>query len=376
MRVISASVLAVLLALSALAQRPHFELDASTPEGRLLQDASQTDDEAKKVELFEEFISSHAGHAGVTYAWMQLQPLYLKAGNFDKVIQAAEAILPKDPMNSHAAYNALQAAEKKNDPEGIKSWSARTVEAAQKMLASPKPSGEDAAEEYAREIDYAKQVIVRCEYSLYAGALAATDPKVTVDLARTLETRHPQSQYIPQVSSRYFLALQQTGDRDNALRVAERGLQADKTNVEMLLVAADGYLQKKELDKSIGYSQELVTALEARTAAPEGMDAAAWESRRKTLLGLGHWMQGMAFSQQTKWAETDKAFRASLPLISGNNDLMAPAYFYLGVANYNMAKGNPKLRVEARRFNEACVKITGPYQQPCTKNLNAITLGK
>lgn len=376
MRVIAVSVLTIVFALAAVAQRPHFELDAGTPEGQLLQQASQAGDDSKKIELFESFIAKHPGHAGITWAWIELQPLYLKAGSFDKVVQAAEAILPKDPMNSPAAYNALQSAEKKNDPEGIKSWSARTVEAARKMLASPKPPDADEAETYAREIDYARQVIVRCEYSLYASALAATDPKVTVDLARTLETLHPGSQYIPQIASRYLQALQQTGDRDNAVRVAERGLQADKTNVEMLLVVADGYLQKKELDKSIGYSRQLVAALESRTGPPEGMDAAAWESRKKSLLGLGHWMQGMAHSQQTGWAETDRAFRASLPFIAGNNDLLAPAYFYLGLANYNMAKSNPKLRPEARRFNEACTKIPGPYQQPCARNLNAINLGK
>ena len=144
-----------------------------------------------------------------------------------------------------------------------------------------------------------------------------------------------------------------------------------------MLVAADHYLQGgKEYDKVISYSEMLVKTLEARTAAPEGVDAAAWEGRKKTLLGVGYWMQGMAYSQQGKWADTDKSFRASLPYIGSNNDLVAPAYFFLGVANYNLSKSNPKLRAEAKRFSELCVKIKGPYQQRAVQNLNAINLGK
>ena len=367
----------ILLAPAGFSQRPHFELNAATPEGQMLQQAAQEADEAKKIELFDAFLAKYPDHAGVVWAWGQVQPLYLKAGNFDKVMQGAEAVLAKDPMNALAAYNALQAAEKKQDPEGIKTWSARTVEAAQKLIASKKPEEEDEAETWAKEVDFAKQVITRCEYSLYAGALAATDPKVTIDLAKTLEERHPESQYIPQVAGRYFLALQQSGDKAAAVRVAERALIKDQTNEEMMLVAADHYLQGgKEYDKVISYSEMLVKTLEARTAAPEGVDAAAWEGRKKTLLGVGYWMQGMAYSQQGKWADTDKSFRASLPYIGSNNDLVAPAYFFLGVANYNLSKSNPKLRAEAKRFSELCVKIKGPYQQRAVQNLNAINLGK
>jgi tetratricopeptide (TPR) repeat protein len=360
-------------------ERYKFQLDASTPEGLLLQNAGQADSDAKKIEIYEEFLQKHPTHPGATYAWAQVQPLYLNAGQLDKVLAAAEAIHKGDPFNAPAAYNGLQSAEKKKDNDGIKLWSARTVDSAKKVLALKQPEDEDDVETWKREIDYATQVITRCEYSLYVTALQATDPKVIADMSATLIERHPDSQYVPQVAGRYFLALQQTGQKDAAIAFAEQRLQKDKSNPEMIVMVADHYLQsRKSPDKVLEYSQMLVESAQA-APAPAGADPAAWEQKKKTLTGLGHWMAGSTYASQNKWADTDKSFRAALPFIAGNNDLLGPAYFYLGLANYNMSKGpkpNQALRAEARKYSELCAGIKGPYQARATTNLNAINAGK
>lgn len=372
------SVLA-LTAVAGYAQRPSFTLDAETPEGQILQAAAMEEDDAKKLALYESYLKQYPGHDHAWWAWAQAQRIYLKLENYDKVIEAAGPVLEKDPMNSAAAYNALQAAEKKQDYELIKVWSGRTVEAARKMLETQQPEDEDEAANWEREADYARQVIVRCEYSLYAAAAAATDPRVIADLAATLEERHPESQYVPQVVDRHFTALQQLKEKEKSVALAERTLEKDKSHPEMILVVADYYMEgRKDLNKALSYSELLVSTLETMSK-PEGMAEDAWESRKKTLTGLGHWMQGMILSEQKKWGPSDAAFRKALPLIAGNNDLLGPAYFFLGLANYNMSrsgKGNPKLRQEAMRFNELCSKIKGPYQNQAIRNLNAMYAGQ
>jgi tetratricopeptide (TPR) repeat protein len=378
MKVHSAALLAALIIAPASAQRPKFDFDTTTPTGRLLQQAGSETDEARKQALFEEFVKTYPKHGGTAWAYSQLQPIYLKNQQWDKSIAAGVSALELDPANSLVAYNALQGCEKKTDVACVKDWSARTVEAAKKMLAIAKPADEKEAEEWTREIDYAKQVIIRCEYSLYAMALQSADPAAIIDLGSTLFERHPESQYIPQVAGRYVAALQQTGQKEKAVEAAEKTVAIDKTNEDMLVVAADGNLQsKKDLNKVIEYSDQLVAALEAK-AAPAGVDPAAWDQKKKTLTGLGHWMKGMAYQDMKNFEETDKSFRASLPFIEGNNDLLAPAYFFLGVANHSMSKTakDAKLRAEAARFTELCTKIAGPYQQSCVKNLSAIKLGK
>lgn len=359
-----------------LAQRPTFTLDTETPEGQLLQAAASEEDETKKLALYENYLRQYPDHEYAWWAWAQAQSLYLKAANYDKVIEAAQAVLAKDPLNAPVAYNALQAAEKKNDPEAILAWSARTVESARKLLETKKPEDEDEAADWEREADYARQVIIRCEYSLYAAASAATDAAAIARFAGALEERHPESQYVPQVATRHFAALQQLKETEKAAALAERTLEKDKSNPEMMLVVADHYMQgRKDLDKALATSVLLVETVEPM-AAPEGMAADAWEDRKKTLIGLGHWMQGMVLSEQKKWGPSDQAFRKALPFIAGNNDLLGPAYFFLGIANYNMSKSNRKLRQEAIRFNELCSKINGPYRNQAVKNLNAIYAGQ
>lgn len=375
-------ILVSLLALASgltFAQRITFTLDAETPEGQMLQAAAMEEDETKKLALYELFLKQHAGHQHAWWAWAQAQTLYLKTGNYGKVIEAAEAVLAKDPMNSPAAYNALQAAEKKSDHDAIIAWSARTAEAARKMLETKKPEDEEEAATWEREADYARQVIIRCEYSLYAAAAAATDPKIIVSLAGALEQRHPDSKYVPQIAVRHFAALQQLKELEKSVALAERTLEKDKSNPEMMLAAADYYMQgRKDLGKALSYAAMLSAAVEAMNA-PAGTAPEAWEARKKTLIGLGFWMQGMVLSEQKQWAPSDQAFRKALPFIEGNNDLLGPAYFFLGIANYNMSragKGNVKLRQEAVRFNELCAKIKGPYQSQAAKNLTAIHAGQ
>lgn len=378
MKAYCAALFALLFAAPASAQRPTFDFDTTTPQGRLLQQAGTETDEARKQALFEEFVKTFPKHGGAAWAYSQLQPIYLKNQQWDRSIAAGASALELDPANSLVAYNALQGCEKKADVACVKDWSARTVEAARKMLAIAKPAGEKEAEEWAREIDYAKQVIIRCEYSLYAMALQSADPAAIVDLGSTLFERHPDSQYIPQVAGRYVAALQQTGQKDKAVEAAEIVVAVDKTNEDMLVVAADGNLQsKKDLAKVIQYSDQLIAALQSKSA-PQGVDPAAWDKKKTTLTGLGHWMKGMAYQETKNFQETDKSFREALPFIAGNNDLLAPAYFFLGVANHSMSRTprNPKLRAEAMRFTELCTKIAGPYQQSCVKNLSAIKLGK
>jgi tetratricopeptide (TPR) repeat protein len=365
------------LAMVCPAQRIKTEIDAQTPEGLLLQQAAQEEDEAKKLALYGEFLAKHPKHEMAPYAWLQAQPLYLKAANHAKVLEAAEAVLAADPLNAPAAYNALQSMEQQKDNEGIKTWSARTVEAARKMIATKQPEDEEEAELWKQEVDYARQVITRAEYALYAGALQTGEAAVTIDLASTLEQRHPESQYNAQIAGRYALALYQAGRKEDAARVAEKHLAADPKNEDLAFYAADWHFQKKEWGQAVQFGQMMVAALSDKPA-PAGADPAAWEKRKTALLGMGWWFQGMSHGASSRWAEADKAFRAALPFIAGNNELLAPAYFYLGLSNYTLGKkkGDKTRLADGRKFTEACVKIKSPYQAQASRNLQAILQGQ
>jgi tetratricopeptide (TPR) repeat protein len=378
-------VIAVMLvcatAVTGAAQKKPFEINTQTPEGVLLSDAVHADDEAKQTALFEEFIQKYPKHDGVPFAGTQLQTIYLKSGSLDKVIQTAETILAVDPALPLAAYNALQAAEQKKDYAAIQSWALRTVDAAKKELAVPKPDSDTQDEQWAKDQDYAKQVIVRCEYSLFHSAVETQDPQAKANLGEALISVNPDSQYLAQTLPHYLFGLMQTGQAAKASAVAEKMLEKDPSNDDLLLLVADNSLSGKNFDKAATSAAKAIETLKAKTA-PEGTDAAAWQKAHDTKLGRAYFIAGSAANESKKYADADKSFRAALPLLQGNNDMLAPAYFYLGFLNHEMAKAQKlpaasrAMLADAKKFTGACAAIAGPYQETCKKNLAGMQAGR
>ena len=377
-------VMAVMLvcasAVTAVAQKKPFEINTQTPEGMLLNDAGQAADEAKKTALLEEFMQKYPKHDGVPFAGTQLQIIYLKNGSLDKTIQTAETILAVDPALPVAAYNALQAAEQKKDYAAIQTWALKTVDAAKKQLAFPKPDDDTQAEQWAKDKDWAKQAIVRCEYSLFHAAVETQDPQAKANLGEALLTMNPDSQYAAQTLPHYLYGLIQTGQAAKATAVAEKVLEKDPSNDDMMLLVADNSLSAKSYEKAGTFAAKAIAALKSATA-PQGADAAAWQKSHDAKLGRAYFIAGSAANESKKFADADKSFRAALPLLQGNNEMLAPAYFYLGFINHEMSKAQKlpasrTLLADAKKFTGACAAIAGPYQETCKKNLAGMQAGK
>lgn len=372
----------LLTMLGAAGQTSKYQINADTPEGKLLQQAGQEGEDAKRLALYEEFLAKYPKHEGAVYAWAQAQPLLLKAKAFDKVIAAAEAVVAAEPDNSVAAYNGLQACEQKSDAACIVQWANRTVDAARKKLASKKPDDEG-EETWAHEIDYAKQVITRCEYAYYAAALKFTDPQTITELFEALEKVNADSQYSAPAGARYFVALLQLKDFAKAQSFGERAADKDRANEDILLFVADANLSTtKDYDKAAGYAAKLIATLPGQ-APPQGTAPADWETKKKNAIARAYWIQGTAFGAKEKWVECDQALRTGLPLIQASasaKDLLPGAYFYLGLSNYNLARATPKRdparTADARKYFTLCSQLSSPFQNPAIKNLNAMTLGK
>jgi tetratricopeptide (TPR) repeat protein len=366
---------AILLAAFPLcAQRHKLTINAETPEGQLLQQIGQEGDAAKKTALMEEFTQKYAKHEGMGWVLEQLVAAYLKDGQFDKVLDTGGKLLAMDPADVATAHSCLKAAEGKKDPTLIKEWAAKTSELAKKVAAAPKPADEDEEESWKANVDYAKQVDAYTEYSLYAAALATQDPNHKIMLYEALEARNPEGQYIAPLNLPYFFALRQTNQNDKAIALAEKVLQKDQSSEDMLLAVADHHFNKKgDPARIIELSSKLVEVMGSKPK-PEGIADADWEKRKNLMTGLGHWMIGITYGNQSKWKETDAALRQALPLVSDNDQLKAQTLFYLALSNYKMGepRKDKKLIAEALRFNVQCAAIKSPFQGQASKNASVI----
>jgi tetratricopeptide (TPR) repeat protein len=366
--------LALALAMPGAAQkRTKIDINAETPEGQMLQQIGQEQDEAQKVALMEEFLAKHGGHDGALWVRGQLASRYAKAPQPDKLIPLVEAILQADPADAEMAHQALKAAEAKNDPDAVIQWAKKTKAAAQAAEKTPKPEDEDEVETWKHTVDFAQQVQKYCEYSVYAQALKTGDAAAKIRLMDAVKEINPQSEYVAQLGPAYFLAYRQTGQNDKAAATALKLEQAGQANEDIYLFLMSHYAQAKDAAKVSEYAEKTVNAVKDKPA-PAGVDAAAWEKRKQNIMGIGMQVLGVGYSNQQKWAQADKTLREALPLLE-DEQMKAEALFHLGLANYRMgaaAKDPTKLILEAVKFNQQCAAIKSPFQAQAQKNVAAI----
>ncbi len=362
------------LTLPFAAQGQKFTIDATTPEGQQLQAIGQESDDAKKLALMEDFVGKYPKHEATGWVYEQMQPLYAKAGKNEKVIETADKILALEPDNASAGHEALKAAEAMKSPDLILTWAVKTSDVARKVVATPKPAEEDKVDDWKQAVDFAKQLDVYTEYAIFKAAAESTDPAKRIQLGEALMARAPQSQYTPQLVGALFTAYQQAGQKDKAVALAEKVLEKDESNEDMLLAAADYYMGKKDGAKVLLYSGKLVTLMSSKPK-PAGASDADWEHKKKVTLGVGHWMAGMTLIGENKTVAADKELREALPFIQENPDLVSSALFQLGLINFRMGdagKGDTKKVLEAYRFFQQCAGMKSQFQGQAQKNITVI----
>ena len=372
MRLTIAILTGLALAGAAAAQRHKLEsINAETPEGKVLQSIGFEQDPAKKLALMEQFAAEHAKHEAAGWVLSQMQLAYSKAGNHDKTIATGEKLLALDNTDIEAAYANLKAAEAKKDSHEIAKWAGVTADIAVKVPSLPKRA-DQSDDEHKHAIDFATQVVKYTEYAIYASALQETDPAKIIKLADVLEQRNPKSEYITQLMPKYAAAARQVNAIPSAVAFGERTLERGQMHEDLLLLMTDNAMQQKNADKVLAYANRLIELMSTKPK-PEGVADADWDKKKNTTIGLANWMAGMSAAGQNRLAQADKSLRAALPYIKDNEQLLAPALFQLGIANYQMGRGKSRQQLaDALSFLKQCAAIKSNYQAQAQKNVSVI----
>jgi hypothetical protein len=342
------------------------EMNTTTPEGQLLQKAGLEEDAAKKLALQEEFVTQYPRHEAAGWVYEQLLTGYVKANQADKALAVGDKLAGMPPECLEDAQQTLKAAEMKKDPDLVLKWSAKTAELAQKVIATPQPKEADEVENWKARVDYARQVNIYTEYSLYAMALGIADPAKQVALLEALQQRNAKSEYFAKGADALFVAYQKSNATDKAVTFAQNIAATGHPSEDMLLVLTDDAVKKKDGEKVHTYSAKLVEAMGSKPK-PEGVADADWTKRKNTILGLAYSMNGKQYFNEGKLAPADQELRKSLPLVEQNLALKTEVLFYLGLANYKMEKAQ-----DAVNYFKACAAVKSPFQAQANKNLIAI----
>jgi hypothetical protein len=252
-----------------------------------------------------------------------------------------------------SAFQGLKEAESKKDVAQVKKLGVETLRLTRQMIAGAS-EGEDKAAA-AQRVAYAREVQVRAEYALYATALQAPAAQ-TVELLAALAEESPKSKYLDEGGyAAYFRALNQTGQAAKVPAIAEKAIANSPDNEDLLLVLARTALDRKQSDRALGYAQRLIAALQGRKSAA---------------LGHGYYIAGVVHYEQKRLFDADKELRAALPLIQGNEQMLAYAYFNLGLVNYQLASAMRDRRrmMEASQFSDKAATIKSPIADQAWRN--------
>lgn len=276
------------------------------------------------------------------------------------------------PGELEDSFQSLQEAQTNKDAAQVKKLAAQTCALARKEIAAPAPESASDKEAWTKRIAYVRDIEVHSEYALYATALQGP-PAATVELLAALEEQNPKSKYLDQAYPSYFQALSQTGASAKIVGIAEKALVQLPDNDDLLLFLANTALTRKQSDRALRNATRLIAVLGKR-AKPEGMAAAEWQKKKNLGLGHGYWIAGVVQSEQNKYLPADKALRAALPLIEGDEGMTAAALFHLGLVNYQLGRmtNNKPLVLEAAKFSDRAATMKSPYAQQAWRNAHAM----
>ena len=369
------STLALLLATAGAfaADRHKVDVDAESQDGILLQRIQQEPTKPRKLALLEKYATEFPKTTSIAWVYEQLLHVYKDDKDNDKVIATAAAMLAVDPADLDASYDALQAAQGKGDAEAIRKYVALSWDLSTKTLKIAKPADPDDVPDWAKQMEFAKEVMAFTEYVLSTEAINESDPRKKAELIQALETRNPQSKFLAQARNERPRIDLASLPPEKAVLLAEKGLVDDPDNEDFLVTVANYYMQREQdLPKVLTYSLRLLDLLPRKTK-PDDLSAEEWEAKKAKYSGWANWMTGVIYAKQARYGLSDRYLRASLGNLHEER-LLAGAYFYLGYDNYAMAgelrdKGRA---FEALKFDKLCVAIDGPFRESALKNLEVL----
>ncbi|MBZ5634755.1 MAG: hypothetical protein LAO55_16660 [Acidobacteriia bacterium] len=261
------------------------------------------------------------------------------------------------------AYQRLKDAQTAKDPDAIKKAATETAKLAKAEVTGPKLEG-FSDEDWPKRVEFAKGVGATSEYALStAAAQPGLAPEKVVELMDALLAVNPKSSYIGVATSAYLAALGKMGGADKQIEGATKIVNGSPNEEEALVVLADNLMAKNRADQAYTYASRLVTVMKSK-AKPEGYSDEDWNRRKSTLLSRGYYTAGVTGCMRQVWKDCDTNLRAALPLVGNQPGFTGPAYFYLGVANYQISKittDRTKLQ-EALKFEQQSAAIAGPMQ--------------
>jgi hypothetical protein len=265
------------------------------------------------------------------------------------------------------SYNALKDAVEKKDLAKVKTLAAQSATEAKELAGEAQPSDAGQVEAWKGRQQFAKDAGTYAEYALAISAVQASEPAVTIDLTETLLAQNAKSEQVDVAAPYYLAALGKQGSA-KLVAGANKIVAGRPDNMDALYAVASNSLSSNP-GGALTAANRLVGAA-GRSKKPEGTSDADWDRKKTSMLGAGYTFSGVVNASQNKFADADRNLKAALPLIAGNNAMLSYAYYYLGLANYQMGKltADRSKMTTGLQYTDRAAGTPGPMQGQAANN--------
>ncbi len=253
-------------------------------------------------------------------------------------------------------FSSLKSAVEKKDVAAVKTLAPQTAKEADAIMGQ--------ADATADVKEFAKGAGEYSEYALSLLAAQGGDDKATIELTELLLAQNPKSKHVDTAAAAYLSALQKQGAA-KASAGAQKIVAGRPENEDALYTLASS---------NGSYATKLVSVMRTK-AKPEGVSDADWQKKKDFMTGSGYYFAGINAATRQAWGESDRNLKSAEPLIRGNSQMLGIAYFYLGLANYQMGKlTQDRTKIQAGlKYSQQSAAISGPMQAQANTNVAAMS---
>jgi hypothetical protein len=353
------SLASLFLSGQASAQTDKIVIPAGTPEDHDLQAISNEPDAAKKLAMYQDFVTKYASNpAAVAYGNWQISQAYQTTGDLNNALDYGDKALVGSPRNLDIVVSQANIAQQAKDNAKLMDYAAKGGEICSSISKQPKPAGmtdEEFSKQVAEDQSAAKNTCDFLESAGFNVIADESDAKKRMAYIEKYSAAFPDSKFQDQVSSyaMYTLGPGQLNDQARLFAYGEKTLAGNPNSLPALLLLAGSYVddgKPADLGKAIIYSQKAIAV--AKADAPDA------DKSRKLSAGVAHSTLGYAYMKQDKTAPALPELKSAVALLKGQDDQQySVALYRLGFAYAKLNKVS-----EAHDVLVEAVKIPGPLQ--------------
>ena len=366
-------VLVLLLAIPTWGERKYKLVDGSPEDIAIIPIEDETDAE-RRLLMLDEFTRKFADSAALPFTYHLYAEAYLELKKYKEAVKYGEMAADADDENLGWLITLIRASVEAQDYARVHKWSVAALPLYEK--AKEKPMDDWDPDEIEQEQAKLNSYAAFLEYALFeAGARDNTPERLTY--VESFAKSFPESERIKQLPALYAVAYQLRNDVPKMLEYAEKAIEAEPDNENMLLLLvetqtflvqmADPKTRKPEQMGEVRLlAQRLLEVLETKNT-PEGVSEAAWQQHLNSIRGATHSALGRILMMQNKTEDALKELAVAAPLLEGNPQALGPVLYFQGLG-YLILRRNQ----EARPMLERCVEMGGAYAQLAADRLKKL----